>query len=71
MQRLALAVLIVALVSGVTVFALRWAADMARSEAREGAGRGTPMRDGLVQRLAYVVLFAMILGTSAGWLGEL
>ena len=78
MQRLALAVLAVVVMLGLVAVALRWAASMARSEEwrdRPGAGLGAEggvrMRDGLVQRLAYVILFGVILGTSLSWLGDI
>ncbi len=72
MQRLALAILFVAIVLALVVLAARIAIGVLRPmTAPTSAGAVQPRRDGMVERIAYIILFGVTFGTAAGWLGDL
>ena len=67
MQRLVLAVLLLALIAGVVaVFVLGW-----RATVREGGGLPRETEGGSVQKLAFAALVLLIAGVSTGLLGGL
>lgn len=71
MQRLVLAVLFVAIVVAVVALSARVLAGVARGGPVALMGAVQPWRTGMVERIAYIVLLGVILGTATGWLGDL
>lgn len=66
MQRLALAVLLLALIAGVLWLASAGVRAAVRPDGPLRAEGGVTL-----QKLAYAALFVLILGVSTGWLGGL
>jgi len=66
MQRLVLVVVLAAVLVAAVLWVGRFAAGLARSS--EPAAPGEVQGTGTVPKLAYVALFVLVAGTSAGWL---